>query len=348
MALEGPLKELHIQDVFQLLDLGRKSGVLRVTSELRQTAGTVSFDNGGVVAATLGKDPELIGARLVRLGKISTPQLEQARAQQKSGDARRIGDILVGNGALTRRELDRQLRAQVEEAIFELLGWSEGYFRFEEGARFDAVVEAPVRIPTEGLLMEAARRMDEWSRIEDKVPHLRVVPRLPANDNAADGRLELAPLDWEVLAAVDGQRDLHALAASLGRSELDIARTAYALSSAGVIVLDSAAARPHSDNGGQPAALLGPVKQAMAREEYKRASTVLQEVLRVDPLLPEARRLLGVCQAAVGRFRDAAETWKSWSRLGTHTPAEEAVSPAVERLRHAAETLAEELESYRE
>ena len=38
MALEGPLKDLHIQDVFQLLDLGRKSGVLRVTSELRQTA----------------------------------------------------------------------------------------------------------------------------------------------------------------------------------------------------------------------------------------------------------------------------------------------------------------------
>ena len=51
MALEGPLKDLHIQDVFQLLDLGRKSGVLRVTSELRQTAGTVCFERGGVVAA---------------------------------------------------------------------------------------------------------------------------------------------------------------------------------------------------------------------------------------------------------------------------------------------------------
>ena len=48
MALEGPLKDLHIQDVFQLLDLGRKSGVLRVTSELRQTAATVCFERGGV------------------------------------------------------------------------------------------------------------------------------------------------------------------------------------------------------------------------------------------------------------------------------------------------------------
>lgn len=348
MALEGPLKELHIQDVFQLLDLGRKTGVLRVTSELRQTAGTVSFERGGVVAATLGKDPQPIGARLVRMGKISVQQLEQARDLQKSGDSRRLGDILVASGTIARRELDRQLKAQIEEAIFQLLGWSEGYFRFEEGAAPDAVVEAPVRIPTEGLLMEAARRMDEWSRIEDKVPHLRVVPRLPPTDGSANGRLELAPVEWEVLAAVDGQRDLHALAAALGRSELDIARTVYALASAGVVVLDRAAAVPAGDNGGHPGTPLGPAKQALAQGEYEKAASALQEVLRADPLMPEARRLLGVCQAALGRFRAAVETWKSWARLGTHTPAEEALSPAVERLRQAAETLAEELEGYRE
>jgi hypothetical protein len=347
VALEGPLKELHIQDVFQLLDLGRKTGVLRVTSELRQTVGTVAFERGGVVAATVGKDPQPIGALLVRMGKISPAQLEQARLQQQTGDPRRLGDILVANGIIARRELERQLKAQVEEAIFELLGWSEGYFRFEESARSDAVVEAPVRIPTEGLLMEAARRMDEWSRIEDKVPHLRVVPRLPAAESAAGGRLELAPLEWEVLAAVDGERDLHALAATLGRSEFDIARTAYTLSSAGVIVLDSAPA-PAAENGSHPSAPLSPARQALRRGEYEKAGAALLEVLRSDPLMPEARRLFGVCQAAAGDLRGAAETWKSWARLGTRTTAEEALSPAVERLRQAAETLAEELESYRE
>jgi hypothetical protein len=64
--------------------------------------------------------------------------------------------------------------------------------------------------------------------------------------------------------------------------------------------------------------------------------------------MPEARRLFGVCQMALGRFRSAAETWSSWARLGTRTPGEEALVPTVERLRQAAETLAEELESYRE
>jgi tetratricopeptide (TPR) repeat protein len=348
MALEGPLKELHIQDVFQLLDLGRKSGVLRVTSELRQTGGTVSFERGGVVAAALGRDPQPLGARLVRTGKITAQELEQALALQESGDTRRLGDILVGTGAISRRELDRQLKAQIEEAIFELLGWSEGYFRFEEGAAGEAMVEAPVRIPTEALLMEAARRMDEWSRIEAKVPHLRVVPRLPPADSPGNGRLDLVPFEWEVLAAVDGQRDLHALAAVLGRSEFEVARTVYALSAAGVIVLDSGPTTSAHDSATDPAASLSPARKALAEGEYEKAAKALQDLLRSDPLMPEARRLFGVCQVALGRFRSAAETWQSWTRLGTRTPNEEALGPVVERLRQAAETLAEELESYRE
>jgi hypothetical protein len=347
VALEGPLKEFHIQDVFQLLDLGRKSGVLRVTSELRQTAGTVSFERGGVVAATLGRDPQPIGARLVRMGKISANDLQRALARQHSGDSRRLGDILVASGIIARRELDRQLEGQIEEAIFELLGWSEGYFRFEDGAPCEGVVEAPVRIPIEGLLMEAARRSDEWSRIEAKVPHLRVVPRLPPADAVASQRLDLTPLEWEVLAAVDGERDLHALAAALGRSEFDVARTVYTLTAAGVIVVDSGAGSAGKDNGG-PHRVLLPARQALAEGEYEKAASALQELLRSDPLMPEARRLFGVCQAALGRFRSAAEIWKAWARLGTHTPTEEALTPTVERLRQAAETLAEELESYRD
>jgi hypothetical protein len=159
------------------------------------------------------------------------------------------------------------------------------------------------------------------------------------------GKLDLVPFEWEVLAAVDGQRDLHALADLLGRSEFDVARTVYALSAAGVIVVDDAGASADSREAG---VTLGPVREALAKGEYEKAASGLQEILRADPLMPEARRLFGVCQAALGRFRGAAETWRGWARLGTRTPAEEALGPAVDRLRQAAEILAEELESFRD
>jgi tetratricopeptide (TPR) repeat protein len=349
MALEGPLKELHIQDVFQLLDLGRKSGVLRVTSELRQTAATVCFDRGGVVSAALGSDPHPIGTRLVRVGKITGEALDRARGVQNSGDERRLGDILVSLGAISRRELDRQLKSQVEEAVFELLGWTEGYFRFEEGSPSQGAVEAPVRFPTEALLMEAARRLDEWSRIGSKVSHLGLVPRLPPPDHQAAEPLDLVPFEWEVLAAVDGQRDLHALADVLGRSEFEVARTVYGLSNAGVVVLDDPS-RPGAEPeaGRDLAALLVPAREALAQGEYEIAAGALEELLRLDPLMPEARRMLGVCQAAQGRFREALESWGAWQRLGPRSPGEEVEQASVDRMRGAVETLVKELDRYRD
>jgi hypothetical protein len=348
VALEGPLKDLHIQDVFQLLDLGRKSGVLRVTSELRQTAGTVCFDRGGVVAAAVGSDPQPLGARLIRTAKITPADLDRARSIQSGGDDRRLGDILVSLGAISRRELHRQLKAQIEEAVFELLRWSEGYFRFEEGATCHAAVEAPVRFPTEALLMEAARRIDEWSRIESKVSHLRLVPRLPAPEAQGSDPLDLVPFEWEVLAAVDGTRDLHSLAEVLGRSEFEVARTVYGLTNAGIVVLDDPAhPGEEAEPGRDLAALLVPAREALARGQYDLAAGALEELLRTDPLMPEARRLLGVCCAALGRQQEALECWAVWARLDRR-PGEESEAPTVERLRQAVHTLVKELERYRD
>jgi tetratricopeptide (TPR) repeat protein len=268
---------------------------------------------------------------------------------QTGGDDRRLGDILVSLGAISRRELDRQLKAQIEEAVFELLRWSEGYFRFEEGAPCHAAVEAPVRFPTEALLMEAARRIDEWSRIGSKVSHLRLVPRLPPPEAQGSEPLDLVPFEWEVLAAVDGLRDLRSLAEMLGRSEFEVARTVYALTNAGIVVLDDPAhPGQEAEPGRDLAALLVPAREALAGSQYDLAAGALEEVLRVDPLMPEARRLLGLCYAGVGRFAEALELWSSWNRLGDRTPGEEAESPNVARLCQSVETIMKELERFRD
>src|SRR5881398_3173788 len=108
MAIEGPLRELGIHDVFQLLDLSRKTGVLRVTSELRHNAGTVYFDGGTIIFAEIRSNPHPLGALLLRTGKITEADLERGRdMQERQGDKRRIGEILVALGAITPNELAR-------------------------------------------------------------------------------------------------------------------------------------------------------------------------------------------------------------------------------------------------
>src|SRR5438552_12701100 len=173
MPIEGPLRELGIHDVFQLLDLSRKTGLLRVTSELRHNAGTISFEGGAIIFAEIRSNPHPLGALLLRTGKITEADLARARdMQERQGDGRRLGEILVSLGALTPRELERQVRFQIEEVVFEVMSWREGYFSFSEGTPTELPTDAVVRIPTEALLMEGARRIDEWSRIEGRIPHL--------------------------------------------------------------------------------------------------------------------------------------------------------------------------------
>ncbi|MGH7606101.1 MAG: DUF4388 domain-containing protein, partial [Burkholderiales bacterium] len=241
MAIEGPLRELGIHDVFQLLDLSRKTGELRVTSELRQNQGTIYFDNGVIVFAEIRSNPHPLGGLLLRTGKITDADLECARnMQQHQGDKRRLGAILVALGVITHREVERQVRFQIEEVVFEVMSWNEGYFSFTEAAQSDVPAEVTVRIPVEALLMEGARRIDEWSRIENRIPHVGVIPALappPTATAAEGGDLDLLPPEWEVLALIDGVRSVRALATELGRSDFEIAKTLFGLESAGIIVL---------------------------------------------------------------------------------------------------------------
>ena len=237
MAIQGPLRELGVHDVFQLLDLGRKTGVLRVTSELRQNQGCIWFAQGVIVAATMTDNPTPLGELLLRKGRIRMEDLARAqKIQETEGHTRRIGEILVSIGAIRQRDLDRQVRAQVEEVVLTLLGWSEGYFIFEEAEILEAPRDADIGVATESLLLESARRLDEWSRIQSLVPHAGVIPRLNRQLAQGTGVLHLVPLEWKVIAQVNGLRDVREIAAAIDQSEFTTARAVFGLISALILV----------------------------------------------------------------------------------------------------------------
>src|SRR2546428_10689475 len=122
MAIEGPLRELGIHDVFQLLDLSRKTGVLRVTSELRHNAGTVSFEGGTIIFAEIRSNPHPLGALLLRTGKITDADLERARdMQERQGHHRRLGAILVSFSTLTPWELVSLVRFPFVGIVFRMI-----------------------------------------------------------------------------------------------------------------------------------------------------------------------------------------------------------------------------------
>lgn len=237
MALEGPLQDIGIHDVFQLLDLARKSGTLRVHSIARGSEGHVYFQSGAVVHATMRDNPHVLGVLLLKAGKLSESQLREATSAQRRGDKRKLGEILVAQGTVTRRDVERSMRLQIESVVFELFSWKEGTFSFTDGDAADIDADAAIRVSTESLLMEGARRIDEWSRMADRLPDALVVPSLAALNDGPEPAIDLRPGEWEVLTMIDGERSVREIASSLGVSEFDVARTIYGMMSTGLIVV---------------------------------------------------------------------------------------------------------------
>lgn len=235
MAIEGPLQDIGIHDVFQLLDLARKSGRLTVRSSARGNEGRVYFDKGAVVHATMRDNPHTLGALLRKAGKVSERDVSEAMTLKANGDRRYLGEILIEQGSVTRRDVDKYMRLQIENVVFDLFSWNEGSFSFADGSDDEVQMDASVRVSIEALLMEGARRIDEWSRMNDRIPGAFVIPRLAQLRQESDSYIDLHPAEWEVLALIDGNHSLRDIAAELAVSEFEVAKTVYGLLSTELI-----------------------------------------------------------------------------------------------------------------
>lgn len=235
MAIEGPLQDIGIHDVFQLLDLARKSGRLTVRSDARDNEGRVYFQAGAVVHATMRDNPHKLTTLLRKAGKVSQKELDVAGEAQDSGDSRRIGEILIANGGVTRRDVERYMRQGIESVVFDLFSWKEGNFSFADGLDEEVKIDAAVRVSTESLLMEGARRIDEWSRMNDRIPGAHVVPALAEPRDGAESFIDLRPAEWEMVTLIDGLHSLRDIAAELALSEFEVAKTVYGMLSTGLI-----------------------------------------------------------------------------------------------------------------
>ncbi len=197
MSLEGRLRELGLAELLQLLALSRKSGVLHLEAALQGRRAAVQFQHGSVVNAGAWSASEASGALRPRMAH----------------DAR-----------------------EVEAVMLDLLLWRDGAFRFAP-AHEHAPTGTPIRLAIEPLLLEAAQRAEVWARIEDRVPHSRVVPAFVDVEPQQLPLLRLAPAQWEILTRVDGQRDLLGLADALGRDLLEVAEHVHGLIGAGLLTI---------------------------------------------------------------------------------------------------------------
>lgn len=359
MAIEGPLEELSIHDVLQLLDLARKTGVLTVRSDRLNDEAIIHFDHGAVLFAVRRRSNRQLGQLLLHAGKITERELQRALEIQHENPSRRLAEVLLEMGSASEEDIHLQLRFQMEETIFEVMGWTQGYFRFDE-RREIAHQQVGVRVRVESLLMEGARRIDEWTRLESKVPNDEAVPALAPVDERESAPLELHPQEWEVLAEIDGERDVRQLAVAVGKSSFEVARIVFGLVSMGVVEVHERRSRMPERKlyaaVREVESLLteGEVEEAsrrvgeleatyaeraefallagralLAQGRARAATEAFARAVGLDPLSPEAQYRLGFAAVQTGEFSRAVQAWTTFLRLSPGGPRQHMVEQAL-------------------
>jgi transcription initiation factor IIE alpha subunit len=316
MALRGTLKDFALPDIFQLIGMQRKTGLLTLKSE-RETV-TVVFENGMVVMAdsTVRRLDDLLGNVLVRQGKLRKQDLDEALNMQKTS-MQRLGYILTSQGYIDTDALKAALAEQVQQIVFRVFRWKDGQYDFDTSSTVDYDRRQVTPVSTDHILMEGIRRVDEWPIIEKRIPSLRMVFRPlvslskvrqsqgaeeeGASLEAAFGSLGeeqksqakpppqgvvLSETEYKVYALLDGKRPIVDLVEMTGMSDFDVSRTIFDLIERN---------------------LVEPVR-------HQRDETVQRKVVAVkatsSPVLGIVVLLLVLATAAVGLFFSYAEPFR--------------------------------------
>jgi hypothetical protein len=141
----------------------------------------------------------------------------------------RRGQIFLRDGQIVHAEASR---LSGEEAFYELATWTDGDFTFTAGAECSS---SSIDKSNTNLLMEAARRMDEWRILSKRIPSTAHIPVFV--DSGVGTSVSFTPQEWGIVCRMDGRRSIEEIALSLGQSPFETCKHIYGLLTSGLIGL---------------------------------------------------------------------------------------------------------------
>ncbi len=140
------------------------------------------------------------------------------------------GEIHLLNGRIVHAELGK---LQGEEAVYEMAVWTDGDFVFAPGKTSSLT---SIKKSNTNLLMEAARRIDEWTVLSKRIPSVQLVPVF--TDQATTSSVSLTPQEWRVISKIDERRTVEELAVAIDTSPFEACKLLYGLLTSELVRLE--------------------------------------------------------------------------------------------------------------
>ncbi len=161
--LKGSLQAVDLATVLQMLSSKQKTGILQMVR--RHIKSVICLKDGNIIAAS-----DSVGLRMGQIlyknGMISNDRLKFALEESKK-TGKMIGEVLLELNYIDQNTLKEVIRQQVQEAVLEMFLWREGEFEYRDCV-VEFVEQGIVEINTMEIIMESARRLDEWDELREK------------------------------------------------------------------------------------------------------------------------------------------------------------------------------------
>ena len=209
MSLKGDLTTISLSEVFRLIDATGKEGTLIVSDADSKKA--IHFAKTGIKLISTGIRKGLrIGELLIKSGIITGEQLSQALNIQKNSHLK-LGEVLIQLKFVTEENIQRLVRFQIEEEIYDLYNWKDANFEFIEGQPpaelADQAQQAiELQLDINALIVEANRRLEEWKSIRQVLTNTRTVYALTEEAEERLTKADLPDIFKSVIPLINGSR----------------------------------------------------------------------------------------------------------------------------------------------
>ncbi|HJW09079.1 MAG TPA: DUF4388 domain-containing protein [Holophagaceae bacterium] len=286
MALKGNLATMGLEDLFQWLAVGKKTGILVIKGAHHTKK--VAFQEGRVIHVGSDDPKEYLGQFLIAHGRITEVQLREALAAQDS-EKQLLGRILVSRNLVREDEIQQIVQFKAEETVYDAFLWDTGEFEFLEGAT-PAPDVVLITLDVTSVVLEGARRRDEWHRIRSLIKGGDTV--LAPDSEAISEQLPLATEDAELLSRMDGHKTVEHLVVEMRATEFKISHHLFKLHEKGLVRIVKAGGAPRPATVPAPpppppppipAAAAPPSKATADREKLRAQQEELRRALMGMP-----------------------------------------------------------------
>ena len=223
-VLRGDISAFRLPEVLTFLSTARKTGTLTVAHD--GVEAYLFFDDGSLVYAGSNQEHFRLGAILLRRKKISRGQSDRIDALMV-GEGGRFGEHAIQQGVLTETQLRDFLKVQVSEIVYDCFVWDGGTFSFTQDGTHIPQHAVTISVDLANLIMEGARRIEEWEQCVKLLPDKTVVFRVVVTPR--DEKITLTADEWRILFLINGQRTLENLCQDSDFDPFDVYRVVYGL-----------------------------------------------------------------------------------------------------------------------